>query len=250
MLVLVYYCIPLTKPKTTKSQSIKVLFSNKAYLNAVMVYGINTSIQFAHLLVFSLICKSAESVGGNGINSEDKVSIIQGFSGLFVIFVPTLLVPVINTKIGLKKSLIYVGIAFVPIFMMVFACRKLIGIWKYISLAVFYGITNSCISISILYVSICISNTVTSDILGTANGLSQAFISVCRFISTSIFGIIYGWSVTSGIDFPFIDASFSYLLLIFLSICNLILIVTTLDSSVERKKTLPVEVPLLEPSKN
>ncbi|OMJ92237.1 hypothetical protein SteCoe_5005 [Stentor coeruleus] len=249
VLILVYYCIPQTKSKIIQRQSIKVLFSNKMYLSTVGIYGINASIQFAHILVFSLICKSAENVGGIGIESEDKVSIIQGFAGIFVIFLPTLLVPVINMKIGLIRSLICVETAFIPLFMTIFACRNLFGIWKYASLAVFYGINNSCISIFILYLSICISNTVTSDILGAANGLSQAFISICRFISTSTFGIIYGWSVTSGIAFPFIDASFSYILLIILAICNLTIIITTLDPSVEHKKSIPAEIPLLEPSK-
>lgn len=249
-LIVVLYCLPSTKPKTEKSQGFSSLFNNKLYLSSVSIYGLISISNYGFRLVFSLICKSAENLGGMGIDSEEKVSIIQGFAGIFVLILPPLLTPVISMKIGLVKSLVWIGIIIVPFFFLVYACRELDGMWKYAALAAFYGINNSSFCIFIFYISICISNTVTSDVLGAANGLSQALIGVCRFASASMFGIIYGWSVTSGLSYPLIDASFSCLIMCLLVIFEVILIINTLDLSVEHKKTkTQVESPLLEYNK-
>lgn len=247
MLILVWYCLPSTKPKVEKSQSYKSLFSNKDYLYTICIFGILALMQFGFRLLFTLICKSDESLGGMGISSEDKVSLIQGFAGIFVLVLPPLLTPVINMKIGLINSIAWICALLGPMYMVVYICRVLSGMWKYAALTIFYGVTNSGIAIFMFYISICVSNTVTSDILGAANGLSQAFVGMNRFISSNTFGIIYGWSVTSGLSYPLIDASFPYLLIVILSIIDLVLILVTLDSSVERKKVKSIaETPLLE----
>ncbi|OMJ79964.1 hypothetical protein SteCoe_19879 [Stentor coeruleus] len=249
-LILVWYYLPSIKPKVEKSQGFRSLFSNKLYISSVSIYAILAFMQYGFRLVFSLISKSAENLGGMGISSESEVSVIQGFAGIFTMILPPLLTPMINMKFGLIRSMIGISIVLVPIYLSVFICRELDGLLKYAALSIFYGINNSCGSISISYASIIISNTVTSDILGAANGLSQAIIGVFRFISSSFYGVIYGWSVTSGLAFPLIDASFSYLILISLSITLLVIIMKTLDSSVEHKKgRSSVEIPLLDSKK-
>lgn len=77
----------------------------------------------------------------------------------------------------------------------------------------------------------------TRSILATANGFSQAVVGVSRFLSTSVFGLIYGWSVSDGLDNFAVDAKFSCFFMCVFPIIDTLVIVFCVDKSVEKKKT-------------
>ena len=177
-------CIYLENPKVIKQDSrpsAASLIKNSKYLITVGIYAMLAFYQFGERLLFSLICKSNTKIGGFGL-AEDNVSLIQGFGGIFVLILPTLLTPIIEKKLGLVKSIFMLVISLIPFTGFTSYLIILPSYLQYSSLVVFFGLINSLTGIFIYYISICISNSVNSNILGLATGISQAFIGICRFM--------------------------------------------------------------------
>ena len=114
---LIITIIYLKNPKIIKKNSSNVsatsLISNSNYLITVSIYGILAFFQFGLRLSFSLICKSSSNIGGYEI-TEEVVSLIQGFAGIFVLILPPLLTPVIDKKLGLIRSIFVLAFLLIP----------------------------------------------------------------------------------------------------------------------------------------
>ena len=233
-------CIYLENPKVIKNDSDSPkpsaisLIKNSKYIITVSIYAMLAFYQFAERLLFSLICKSDTKIGGYGV-PEDGVSLIQGFGGIFVLILSTLLTPIIEKKLGLVKSIFFLAISLIPFTGFISYLNIFPRYLQYSSLVSFFGLINSLTAIYIYYISICISNSVNSDILGIATGISQGLIGMCRFISTTSIGIIYGWSITNGKAIPGVNIHFSFLFLVFILIIQVILIKFKLHPSLEKK---------------
>ena len=230
-------CIYLENSKVIKQESDSKaagLIENSNYIIAISIFGMLAFYQFAIRLLFSLICKSNTKIGGFGM-PEENISLIQGFGGIFVLVLPTLVTPIFEKKFGLVKSIFFLAISLIPFtgFISYLAIFPLY--LQYIIFTTLFGLINSLTSVYIYYISICISNSVNSNILGIANGFSQALTGMCRFISTTSIGLIYGWSVTNGKTIPGVDIHFSFLLLEFILIGQAILIKFKLHPSLEKK---------------
>ena len=229
----------LQEPAKTVSksqESFSSLFHNPDYLNSVLSYWILGFFQFGFRLLFSLICKTQESLGGMGLSHEYQVSAVQIISGLFVVLIPPVLTPRLSKKYGLLRSLTYISLAMIPFCLNLGLSHSLPSYVKYGSLSILYGIENSLISIFIFYISICISNTATSSVMATAIGFSQALIGISRFAGNSVVGLLYGWTVSAGLEFSLVDARLTCFVLAFAPLANCWLIAFAIDSRVEHKK--------------
>lgn len=235
-LILILLYIPKPKPQKKVQVSIINLKDNKLYIYSLVVYGFIAIPYLSSRLVFSLFSKSLESLGGFGIKSESTVSFIQGLSGIYMLILPPLLTPIISNKIGLVNSLLVLSISAIPVSICIPYLRIFDAPFRYIAIVSLYGLSNSIMSMSVLYISICISNTVTSEVLGAANGLSQSFMAICRFLSAIMSGFIYGWSVSSGFSLPGINASFCYYIICGFLLIQAFFIFVFLDKSIEKKK--------------
>lgn len=236
LITIILYLKEPTKLINEKKVPISSLFSNKMYLATVFIYFLIGFVQFGFRLIFALICKSPISVGGMGIELEYQVSLIQLCAGVFLVFLPPFLTSRLSTKFGLLNSLVCLCFNLSPAFVALGICSLFSGVLKYAGLAFVFILANSSISVAIFYISICISNTVPRNILATANGFSQAIVGISRFLSTSFFGVIYGWSVSEGLDISGIDAKFSCFLLGLIPIFNGLLTHFIIDPSVQNKK--------------
>lgn len=180
-----------------------------------------------------------------GISYEYQVSLIQIISGLFVVFIPPILTPILSKKYGLRNSLTYISLSMIPICLNLSLSHSLPSYVKYGNLSITYGIENSLISIFIFYISICISNTVTSSVMATAIGFSQALIGISRFAGTSLVGLLYGWTVSDGIEFSLVDARLTCFVLTLAPLVNCWLLAFVIGISVEHKKEERDEAALL-----
>lgn len=172
-----------------------------------------------------------------GIEFEYQVSFIQLCAGLVLSFLPAILTEKLSAKYGLLRSLSFLCFSLVPVCISLGLCGFLPEYLNYIGLSTVFMLSNCCVSVAIFYISICISNTVTRNILATANGFSQAIVGISRFISTSLFGLIYGWSVSDGLENFGVNAKFSCFLMSFFPAIDAFIIIFCIDKSVEKKKT-------------
>ena len=212
------------------------LLNNRQYLLTVLVFCILAFTQVGFRLVFSLICSSSETIGGMGIKYEYQVSLIQLSGGIIISFLSPILTKELHSKFGLKTSLLYLLLAISTASASLGICALLPEYLKYIGLILVYIIGNTSIIVSTLYISICISNSITEDLLSTANGFSEAIIAVSRFSGNSCIGVLFGWSASVGLRIPGIDVKFACFILSGILVVNLILIKFRVDSSVEKKK--------------
>ena len=219
------------------------------FLTTVLIYSLIGFCQFALRLVFSLDCKSSTEVGGFGIDTERTVSLIQTSSGIFVLIIPSLLTSVIDKKFGLVRSILTMSVLFMILNAALSYSVLLQEYLKFIALVTAFGLSNSLAVILMLYLSICLSNTVELSHLGTAIGVAQAIVGVCRFAATISFGFIYGWSVTDGLTSYGTDAHFSYIVIVIILVINILIIKLKLNKTVEKKKEKP-ELEILLVCKN
>jgi hypothetical protein len=234
-LSVVFFLKEPNRPIQTKNESAWGLFRNKLYLLTVLCFWMVGFFQSGFLLVYSLISKSPVEVGGIGIQMEYQVSFIQMVSGVLVFILPPLLTPRLNKRFGLIISTVALTLTMMPVVVVLGMAPWMSYYFKYAALFVIYGLESSIISIFISYISICISNTVTSQVLATAIGLSQALLGISRFTATSAFGVVYGWTVGPGLEFGFNARSTCFFMGI-VPVFTAGILWFAVDRSVERKK--------------
>jgi hypothetical protein len=166
---------------------------------------------------------------------EYQVSFIQMVSGGIAVVLSPLLTPRLNKRFGLIISTVGLTLTMMPVVVLLGIAPLMSYYFKYAALFVVYGLENSLISIFIFYISICISNTVTSQVLATAVGLSQALVGISRFSGASAFGVVYGWTVGPGLQFGFNARSTCFFMGI-VPVFSAGVLWFGVDRSVERKK--------------
>ena len=162
------------------------------YKLTVLIFGLLAIVQIANRLVFSLICKTDSKLGGFGIANEGVTSFIQTLAGVYVLIIPWALTTSLNKKYGIIGSLKIVSITIIPLLLFMPILKAIPDYFQNFALGTIYGLINSFVIMFIFYISICVTNTVSSDIMGTANGISQSFVALVRFASYASFGLIYG----------------------------------------------------------
>ncbi|XP_057302263.1 uncharacterized protein LOC130636534 [Hydractinia symbiolongicarpus] len=212
-----------------KTYKLIKLFCLKNYAQVNLVYFVIGLIAFGNHELLPLFVASSAEYHGMGF-STSKIGLTLFM--VSVCFLPTqlLIVPRVVRRYGSRKVLIgsYLLLAFTcpwtPILVNIFSNRT--AAWMAVVVVSFLQrilMASGFVSINIL-----INNSVSPDLLGSANGFSMIFLSLGRMIAPLIVGSTYSWSLknildvssnSSPIGFPF-DQHFSFYVLSLMSICN------------------------------
>ncbi|XP_057298969.1 uncharacterized protein LOC130629680 [Hydractinia symbiolongicarpus] len=212
-----------------------------SFLNTL--YGIAT---FANYELFPLYAATSAKYHGMSFSTSDIGLLLLIVSACFL---PTqlLLTSRIIRCYGSRK--VFIGgnllLAFVspwtPILVEIISNRT--GWWIAVAFALF--IQHLCMSTGYVTLNILINNTVTADLMGSANGLAMIFLSLGRIIAPIAIGSIYSWSLTNikdvssntdPIGFPF-NQYFCFFILLLLFTSNAIF-ASTLSPTLDNKKII------------
>jgi MFS family permease len=245
-LILAYKNIAQNKPVSSETVSTLQILTTRDFIVATGIYSLFGLAEIGMRLSFSLICKLSEELGGMGIDSESIASAIQGVAGIVAVFLSAILTTKLSEQFGLRKAMLVVLLAFIPCCLSISYFGEFTLIAKYLALAVVYGAMCGEAFIWYAYISICISNSVFSEFVTTANGISAAIMACSRFLAGAMFGSIFAWSISDGLDLPFVNSHFSFVLLT--GIIALVMggIYWLMGQSIERKKIRDHEVSLID----
>lgn len=84
---------------------------------------------------------------------------------------------------------------------------------------------------------ICLSNSVSQNVLGAAFGFSNIVVGHSRFGANAIIGIVFSWSVEDVISLSLIDASFSIVAVALLFILTIFGVICILSTSIEKRRS-------------
>ncbi|XP_057302259.1 uncharacterized protein LOC130636530 isoform X2 [Hydractinia symbiolongicarpus] len=239
----------LTKVKTYK---LIKLICTKDYARVNVVYftiGMNA---FGNHEILPLFAASSTEYHGMGF-STSKI----GLTLLMVsaCFLPCQLsiIPKIIRRYGSRKTLIGCNLllAFVcpwtPILVNIISNRT--AAWMAVVVVSF--LQRLCMATVFVSINILLNNSVSPDLLGSANGFSMIFLSLGRMIAPLIVGSTYSWSLKNILDvssnynpigFPF-DQHFSFYVLSMMAIFNSFL-ASKISPTLDKKKIMSSVIPL------
>ncbi|XP_057302264.1 uncharacterized protein LOC130636535 [Hydractinia symbiolongicarpus] len=237
----------LAKIKTYKL--IKLL-RLKDYAQVNLVYFVSGVIALGnHELLPLFLASSAEYHGMGFSTSKIGLTLLM----VSVCFLPPqlLIVPRVLRRYGSRKILIGGNLLFAficpwtPILVNTICNRN--AAWMAVVVVSFLQRTS--VSAGLVSINILINNSVTPDLLGSANGFSMIFFSLGRMIAPLIVGSTYSWSLknirdvssnSNPIGFPF-DQHFSFYVLSLMSILNSFF-ASRISTGLDKKKKVSPEV--------
>lgn len=175
-------------------------------------------------------------------------------SGVIVAVFPILFTPFLSRKYGIRKTCILVDAAFIPLVLCVSWVYKLVDLsWDYnlnsvllwILLITLNGFCVTCTTLFVSFISIAVNNSVDSNIVGFAVGISQSFVALSRGTGTFGVAFIFGSSLNWNLFFPF-DSHFIFILFAIIALINISMITYLLEDTVEKRKKRPQEIPLID----
>ncbi|XP_065674750.1 uncharacterized protein LOC136091295 isoform X2 [Hydra vulgaris] len=197
--------------KILQSNFVKLL-SNPDYLlsNLLCVAHAIFSVGFEDLIPVFLA--TSKKYNGVGMSAPD-IGLL-----FLIIAITTILIQVMSfnklyNKFGAKKIFIWSSLMFSLLTIFLPLCgiiERKVSLW--FALWISQTIIRLCNTAGFLSVNIFINNSVESDVVGLANGLSSSMVSIGRTIGVAIFGNIYSWSMgnvhkkittNDGLGFPF-----------------------------------------------
>ena len=150
---------------------------------------------------------------------------------MIIISFSYLVVPYTSKKIGNLMPCLVFTLILIPLFVFSSYLNHFTGVEFWVLIIVNHGLIMALFTSYISLISIEISNSVSDDIVGSANGLAQGIVSLFSALGSFIIGGIYGWTLKSKIGFPF-DYHFAFFFLDFILVCNIFM--TTLSMSKEK----------------
>lgn len=240
-----YYVLDETNRKQKSTRSPRELFKNTAFVTSTAIYAISGLAFLSFQEVFPFWCRALKANGGLGWDSEGSIGIIQSSGGIAVIVLQLFVMPYVTNIFGILSILKFAWALCIPIFIMVPTLYNLDGIalWLIVvPLYVSFAAIQTCVLTAI---GIGVNNSVSADILGTANGVAQSAVSLLRFIGPALAGSVFGWSLNNEIGYPFNSHLIFTLLAIFGLTC--IGLLFTLKESINKRQIEDESLlPLLE----
>lgn len=94
-------------------------------------------------------------------------------------------------------------------------------------------IRGSVITITVILINLLINNSTEKKYIGRINGISQSFAALGSTIGPALSGILFAWSISNNINFPF-DVHFSFIIFSLFSCINII-IINYVDNSITNR---------------
>ncbi|XP_057302548.1 uncharacterized protein LOC130636735 [Hydractinia symbiolongicarpus] len=236
----------LAKIKTYKL--IKLLCM-KDYAQINLVYFVSGVTKLgSHELLPLFLASSAEYHGMGFSTSKIGLTLLM----VSLCFLPTQLtiVPKVIRRYGSRKALIGGNLLFAficPWTPIINIISNRTAAWMAVVFVSF--LQRIFMTIGLVAINILINNSVSPDLLGSANGFSMIFFSLGRIIGPLIFGSTFSWSLknirdvssnNNPIGFPF-DQYFSFYVLSFMSILNSFF-ASRISTGLDKKKKVSFEV--------
>ena len=236
--------IPYKPSGRTADSDAKSLLHNKNYAKSILIFFLLALVQVGYRLTFALWVKVDYEHQGLGWSSVTYPGYLSAGSGLIVASFPLLFTPILSKTFGIRKTCLILLGGLVPVLSIIPWTYKLSGVSLWIILIFLNGMCTTASSVSISFISMAISNSVGSDIVGTAMGISQSASAMARCISSAGAASLFGWSLGWNLFYPF-NSQFTFIILVLILGLAMIIIFKFFDSSVEKRKANEIEDPLL-----
>ena len=236
--------IPYKPSAHTSSSSPKSLLYNTNYVKAILIFFLIAVAQVGYRLAFALWLKADHEHQGVGWDSVTYPGYLTAGSGVIAALFPLILTPYLSKNLGIRKTCLLLIAIWIPILIAIPWTYKLSGVSLWIVLIFLYGMYTAIGSVSVSFISMAISNSVESDIVGTAVGISQGSSAIARFISSSGSPSLFGWSLEWDLFYPF-NSQFTFIVLVLIVCVTWVVIYKFFDDSLEKRKIKPIEDPLL-----
>ncbi|XP_047123403.1 uncharacterized protein LOC100214368 isoform X1 [Hydra vulgaris] len=228
------------------------LFRNLDFVIVLVFYGFQSLTIIAFEELFPVHAATEISYSGYGMSESEIGTVFLIVASVVIVLQLTIIRNTMN-RIGAKKMLsaATLGFGFLIILMpTVGMVKHKLGFW--ITMCIHQILIRSMMSSGFLAINMLLNNSVSSLLLGTANGLAMSVTAIGRAIGPTIFGIAYSWSLKNvenalrgkkSLRFPF-NEYFAFLL-IGLTSFFLFLLGTRIPERFNKRKIDAEENPLI-----
>ncbi|XP_065657526.1 uncharacterized protein LOC100214368 isoform X3 [Hydra vulgaris] len=228
------------------------LFRNLDFVIVLIFYGFQSLTIIAFEELFPVHAATEISYSGYGMSESEIGTVFLIVASIVIVLQLTIIRNTMN-RIGAKKMLsaATLGFGFLIIFMpTVGMVRHKLGFW--ITMCIHQILIRSMMSSGFLAINMLLNNSVSSLLLGTANGFAMSVTAIGRAIGPTIFGIAYSWSLKNvenglrgkkSLGFPF-NEYFAFLLIALTSFF-LFLLSTRIPERFNKRKIDAEENPLI-----
>lgn len=184
--------------KKLKTFKIVKLLRIKEYIQVSLLYAIYSIAATGNEELFPLFAATATEYNGMAY-STSKIGLTLLSNAAFMLPAPFLLIPKVTEHFGSRKVFIGSNLfsAFLFPWLPVLAgmVSSSTGLWVAVVFVLF--LIRLCLVGGFIAVNILLNNTVTSDLLGSANGFAMTLSSFGRLVAPAILGSLYSWSLTN-----------------------------------------------------
>lgn len=212
--------LPSTQASFTFWESLSLLKGNYPFLTVVFAWCITGLTLAMTTELTALWGKSAVDHGGLGWKEEYKIGLLFAWGSLVLLLFLILFLRKLMDRFGGSTVLQMFQLIAIPAVLGVPSCHVLYGTWLlWPGLMLMTGLWGICIGVMLTAVQIGVNTVVQPELLGSANGLALSIVALIRSLGPLTAGTLFGWSLNTGLGFPF-NYYFAYFLeaiLLFLS---------------------------------
>jgi len=212
--------LPSTPTSYSFCESLRLLKGNSAYLTVVFAWCVTGLVLAMTTELTALWGKSAVDHGGLGWEEEYKIGLLFAWGSLVLLLFLIVFLRKLIDRCGCPKVLQMFQLIATPTVLGLPACHLLYGTWLlWPGLMAVTGLWGICMGVMLTAVQLGINAVVQPELVGSANGLALSIVALVRSLGPLTAGAIFGWSLNTGLGFPF-NYYFAYFLeaiLLFLS---------------------------------
>ena len=242
-----YKYVPDRPVSPDKSESVRgySFVRSKSYLLSTSIYVCAAFAQYWYKAILALWVRLDRSKGGLGWDSELNPGLMNGLSGVFLLFFPMLFTSRIQVKFGLRGGFVLLAFLHVVPLCIISYGYYLTDIWLMVFLILNNGLVNAFTTVLMSYSSIAISNSVHGSVAGAAIGMAQAFSALGRAIGNGAGSNSFGYLQSKDFGFPFdFHLTYFFTALVMLAMGGIMRFM--LDEGIEKRKVSQVEIPLIK----
>lgn len=201
-------------------ETFHLLRGNTSYLTIGFAWCVTAITLAMTTELTALWGKSAVSHGGLGWREEYKVGLLYAWGSFILLVFLILFLKKLMERFGCSSILQFSQFIAGPAVLGIPACHVFYGTWMlWPGLMVITGMWGICMGVMLTSVQIGINSVVQQELLGSANGMALSVVALIRSLGPLTAGTLFGWSLNTGLGFPF-NYYFAYFLeamLLFLS---------------------------------
>ena len=178
-----------------QSNIVAVLKIKECFISCFLL-GAASFVDIAFLEVFPVLAATDPKYKGLGFDTSE-IGISLMVVSTLLLFLQIAIFPKLHKMLGCRRALVISNLGLtllLPMLPTVAVIRDKTALWTCLFLLLFLVL--SCIFMTKLSINILISNSVTPELLGSANDVGILFASLGRLIAPLLSGSLYAWSLT------------------------------------------------------